>query len=158
MIILAIDPGFERMGISVIQKEKGTKETLLHSECFKTSKEKTFADRLLLIKNKIAQLCQEYKPTVLATESLFMATNLKTGIQVAHARGVIIMTAREYGVSLYEYTPLQIKVAVTGYGKSDKQAVMSMVPKIISIPSVKNSDDELDAIAIGLTCIAYEKL
>lgn len=158
MILLSIDPGFERVGIAVIQKEKGEKEKLLHSECFKTSKTETFADRLLLIKNKISELCTTYKPNLLATESLFMATNLKTGIQVAHARGVIIATAREHGLLLYEYTPLQIKVAVTGYGKSDKQAVMKMVPKIIFIKETKHSDDELDAIAIGLTCIAYEHL
>lgn len=158
MILLSIDPGFERVGIAVIQKEKGGKEKLLHSECFKTSKTETFADRLLLIQNKISSLCVEYNPTILATESLFMATNLKTGIQVAHARGVIIVTARKHGLTLYEYTPLQVKVAVTGYGKSDKQAVMAMVPKILHMEKNTHSDDELDAIAIGLTCIAYEHL
>jgi crossover junction endodeoxyribonuclease RuvC len=155
MIILSIDPGFERVGIAVIKKEKSSKETLIHSECFKTSKDETFADRLVLIATKIEAICEEHKPTLLSTESLFMATNLKTGIQVAHARGVIIATARKHGLEVHEYTPLQVKVAVTGYGKSDKTAVMKMVPKIIHMAEIKHSDDELDAIAIGLTAIAH---
>lgn len=155
MIILAIDPGFERLGIAIIKKEKGVKEVLVYSECFKTSKDKDFADRLLLIEQKLTTICQTYKPEILSIESLFMATNLKTGIQVAHARGVILATCRAHGLHIHEYTPLQVKVAVTGYGKSDKRAVMDMVPKIIRMEELKHSDDELDAIAIGLTVIAH---
>lgn len=155
MIILAIDPGFERIGVAVIEKNKGEKEKLLYSECFKTSPKIAFADRLVCIAEKIDTLCHTYSPHTLVTESLFMATNLKTGIHVAHARGVIIAGARKNNLEVYEYTPLQVKVAVTGYGKSDKKAVMAMVPRIISIPTDITSDDELDAIAIGLTGIAH---
>lgn len=155
MIILAIDPGFERIGIAIIQKNKGEKEKLLYSECFKTKKEWDFADRLLAIEEKISNVCIEYKPEALCIESLFMGVNQKTGIHVAHARGVIIVTARKYGLEIHEYTPLQIKVAVTGYGKSDKKAILFMVPKIIPFDKKITSDDEIDAVAIGLTGIAY---
>jgi crossover junction endodeoxyribonuclease RuvC len=109
----------------------------------------------LAIQEKISEICKEYRADALAIESLFMGVNLKTGIQVAHARGVIIATARSNGLEIHEYTPLQVKVAVTGYGKSDKKAVMFMVPKMIQIEKKITSDDELDAIAIGLTATAY---
>lgn len=155
MIILAIDPGFERIGIAVIQKNKGEKEKLLHSECFKTKKEWDFADRLLAIQTRVSEICAEYKPEILCIESLFMGVNQKTGIHVAHARGVIIVTARKHGLNIHEYTPLQIKVAVTGYGKSDKKAILFMVPKIIAFDKKITSDDEIDAVAIGITGIAY---
>ncbi len=155
MIILAIDPGFERIGIAVIQKNKGEKEKLLHSECFKTKKEWDFADRLLAIERRVSEVCVEYKPEILCIESLFMGVNVKTGIQVAHARGVIIATARGNGLEIHEYTPLQVKVAVTGYGKSDKKAILDMVPRIIAYDKKISSDDEIDAIAIGLTGVAH---
>lgn len=155
MNILAIDPGFERLGVAIIHKEKISKEILIHSECFKTSAKEIFSKRLLLIAQKIEALCIEYKPEILAIESLFFTTNQKTGFHVAEARGVILMLAEKYNLEIKEYTPLQVKVAVTGYGKSDKEGVMKMVPRIISIPKNKTSDDELDAIAIGLTAISY---
>lgn len=155
MIILAIDPGFERLGIALIKKDKTSKEELLYSECFKTSKEFSFSKRLLLIAEKLESICREYMPDILCIESLFLSTNQKTGFHVAEARGVIVMIAEKYNLTVHEYTPLQVKVAVTGYGKSDKEAVMKMVPKIILIQKETNSDDELDAIAIGLTGISY---
>ncbi len=155
MIILAIDPGFERIGIAVIQKNKGEKEKLVYSECFKTKKEWGFPDRLLAIQEKISEICKEYRPDAIAIESLFMGVNLKTGIHVAHARGVIIATARSHKLEIHEYTPLQIKVAVTGYGKSDKKALLDIVPRIIQFDKKISSDDEIDAVAIGLTCIAH---
>lgn len=155
MRILAIDPGFERVGIALLEKEKGQKEKLLFSECFKTPKTDLFSKRLLSIHKKIDELCREYKPEILCIESLFLSTNQKTAIRVAEARGVIVMSAEKNGLTIHEYTPLQIKVAVTGYGKSDKEAVMNMVPKIIHMDQKSTSDDELDAIAIGLTGISY---
>ncbi|MCX6755818.1 MAG: crossover junction endodeoxyribonuclease RuvC, partial [Candidatus Nomurabacteria bacterium] len=99
----------------------------------------------------------EYKPTALAIEKLFFTTNQKTVMGVAEARGVIVYSAIKHGLKIFEYTPPQIKIAVTGYGKSDKSAVMSMVPKLIKIEKIIKSDDELDAIAIGLTCLACER-
>ncbi len=155
MIILSIDPGFERVGVAILEKNKGSKETLIFSECFKTPATLSFPDRLVLIEEEIERVCRDFTPGHLAIETLFMTTNQKTVINVAQARGVLLSTAKRNGLEVHEYTPLQVKVAVTGYGKSDKKAVMSMVPKIIKMETEKKSDDELDAIAIGLTHIAH---
>ncbi len=158
MLILSIDPGFERVGVAIIEKNKGSKEVLVYSECFKTSATLAFPERLVLIEEEIERICKDFVPDHLAIETLFMTTNQKTVINVAQARGVIMATAKKTGLSVYEYTPLQVKVAVTGYGKSDKKAVMAMVPRIIQIDEQKHSDDELDAIAVGLTHIAHEHI
>ncbi len=159
MLILGIDPGFERLGIALVEKEKGQKEKLIFSECFHTSKEKEFVDRLLLLGGKIEEILLQYKPTILSIETLYIETNQKTGMRVSEARGVILYLARKYGLEIYEYTPLQIKSAITGYGKADKKSVMLMIPKLIEISnSRKMLDDELDAIGIALTCTAHKKL
>lgn len=158
MRILSIDPGFERIGIAILDKEKSSKETLLHSECFHTDKNDAFPDRLVTIKKKISACIKMYKPDALAIETLFMAKNKKTGMKVSEARGVIVSEAKEQGLTIYEYSPLQIKIAVTGYGRADKKQVMSMVPRIIALKETSTSDDELDAIAVGLTAVAHEHL
>jgi crossover junction endodeoxyribonuclease RuvC len=155
MKILAIDPGFERIGIAVIEKTNLLKDKLVYSECFKTSAKIPFHARLTLIGNKIEEVIKKYKPETLAIEKLYFTTNQKTVMGVSEARGVIVYCASRNGLNVFEYTPPQIKVAVTGYGKASKEMVMSMVPKLIDIKV--NSDDELDAIAIGLTCLACEK-
>lgn len=158
MKILSIDPGFERVGIAVLeQKNKKEEQNLLYSNCFKTSAKLSFHERLLLIGNEVKNIIKKYKPEVLAIEKLYFTTNQKTAMGVSEARGVIIYCTKEFGLEVFEYTPPQIKIAVTGYGKSDKNMVMSMVPKLIKINKEINSDDELDAIAIGLTCFAHEK-
>ena len=155
MNILAIDPGFERVGIAVIEHKQ--KDVLVYSTCFKTSAKIPFNERLKAIGEEIEKVIKKYKPEVLAIEKLFFTTNQKTVMGVSEARGVIIYVASHLGLSVFEYTPPQIKVAVTGYGKADKNMVMSMVYKLINIENPTNSDDELDAIAVGLTCLAYEK-
>ena len=157
-IILGIDPGFERLGISIIYKQKGKKEELLHSECFKTKAALPFNKRLEQIGDQIENIIEKYKPDILGIENLFLTTNQTTVMRVAETRGVIIYIAEKNNLLIREYTPLQIKMAVTGYGKADKKQVMSMVSKLIDLKGVKTSDDELDAIAVGLTTIAYEKI
>lgn len=157
MYILSVDPGFERIGIAIIEKDGNGKEMLVYSECFKTSAKLPFYERILLIGQKIENVVEQYNPVALAIEKLFFTTNQKTVMGVAEARGVIIYSAVKHGLQIFEYTPPQIKIAVTGYGKSDKSAVMSMVPKLIKIEKIIKSDDELDAIAIGLTCFACER-
>ncbi len=157
MILLSIDPGFERLGLAIIQKEGRGKETLLYSECFKTSAKLPHHERLRLIGNKIKDVIELYKPTELATEKLFFSSNQKTVIPVAEARGVILFIAGTYNLSVCEYSPPEIKVAVTGYGKSDKRQIMEMVPRLISLPKPITSDDEFDAIAIGLTHCAIKR-
>jgi crossover junction endodeoxyribonuclease RuvC len=154
MKILSIDPGYERLGIAVIEKENQT-ERLLFSKCFKTSAKLPHPERLGLIKNEIDKVISEFGPDHLAIETLFFAKNQKTALLVAEARGLIIGTSKSAGLQVSEYGPGQIKVAVTGYGNSDKNAIIKMVPKLIKISSKKLSeikhDDEYDAIAIGLT-------
>jgi len=158
MKIISIDPGFERIGIAVIEKTFLKKDLLLYSNCFKTNPKIPLNERIKNIGNEIERVIKEYKPQALSIEKLYFTTNQKTVMGVAEARGVIIYVATRNNLSVYEYTPPQIKVAVTGYGKASKQMVMSMVPKLIDMDSNINSDDEIDAIAIGLTCLACEKL
>lgn len=155
MKIIAIDPGYERLGIAIIEKESGQKERLVHSECFKTSAKLPHADRLALIKNRLEEVVREFEPTVLAIETLFFSTNKKTALKVAEARGTIISTLRSAGLDVTEFMPNEIKVAVTGYGKSDKNAVIKMTEQLISIKKPIKHDDEYDAIACGLTYFAH---
>ena len=157
MKLLSIDPGFERVGIAVIEHNQKQKDVLLYSACFKTSAKIPFHERLTAIGEEVEKIIKKYKPEALAIEKLYFTTNQKTVMGVSEARGVIIYSASRNGLNIFEYTPPQIKVAVTGYGKADKNMVISMVPKLIEMKTNTNSDDELDAIAIGLTCLACEK-
>ena len=152
MRIISIDPGYERVGIAII--EKNTKEELLYSECFTTPSEKKFEDRLFMIGTEITTLIKKWGPTEMAIETLFFNTNQKTAMRVSEARGVIIYVAKILDLCVYEYTPLQIKNAVTGYGRASKSQVETMTRKLISIGVEKKLDDEIDAIAIGLTACA----
>lgn len=156
--ILSIDPGYERIGVAVIEKTFLKKDKLVFSECFKTSAKIPFPERLRNIGEEVERVIKKYKPEALGIEKLYLTTNQKTVMGVSEARGVIVYTAARNNLSVYEYTPPQIKIAVTGYGKASKEMVMSMVPKLIDIDSTINSDDELDAIAIGLTLLACEKI
>ncbi len=157
-IVLGIDPGFERLGIAVISKIKGQKEELLYSECFKTKSTLPFSERIGQIGEHLEEIIKKYKPSILGIENLFFTTNQTTVMRVAETRGVIIYISGKNNLSVNEYTPLQIKMAVTGYGKADKKQVMNMIPRLIKMPTNKTSDDELDAIAVGITTIAYEKI
>ena len=157
MKIISIDPGFERIGIAIIEKTNLNKDLLVFSECFKTRADIPFPERLKNIGTEIEKVIKKYKPSVMAIEKLYFTTNQKTVMGVSEARGTILYMASKNNLSIYEYTPPQIKVAVTGYGKASKEMILSMVPKLIDINSNINSDDELDAIAIGLTCLACER-
>ena len=159
MKLLSIDPGYERIGIALINHDetRKKKDVLIYSACFKTSSALPFPKRLKAIGKEIERLIVKHKPKVLAIEKLYFAANHKTVMGVSEARGVIVYCSAYNDLKIFEYTPSQIKVAVTGYGKANKKMVMSMVPKLINVPTLTNSDDELDAIAIGLTCLACEK-
>lgn len=155
--ILSIDPGYERIGIAIIEKTFEKKDSLVFSECFKTSTKIPFAERLRNIGEEVEKVIKKHKPEALAIETLYFTTNQKTVMGVSEARGAIVYVAAKNNLKIYEYTPPQIKVAVTGYGKASKDMVMSMVPKLIDIKKEIKSDDELDAIACGLTLLACEK-
>ncbi|MEN9881181.1 MAG: crossover junction endodeoxyribonuclease RuvC, crossover junction endodeoxyribonuclease RuvC [Candidatus Parcubacteria bacterium] len=149
--IIGIDPGFDRLGISIIDKN-GTTETLLFSTCIITSRKDTFEKRLSHIGTSLETILQTYTPEELAIEALFFTTNQKTVITVAEVRGVCIYLCHHYKVKLFEYSPPQIKLAIAGHGKASKEDIAHMVPKILGITLPKKTlDDELDAIAIALT-------
>lgn len=156
MRILGIDPGFERVGIAVLEKNKGDrKEIVLFSECFKTSTKLEFSERLNLIGKEIKKIIKEYNPEILSIETLFLTTNHKTVMHVAEARGVILYEASNANLKIFEASPPQIKIATTGYGKSDKTQIAKMIPMLVEVNTSKKIDDELDAIAIALTAFAH---
>lgn len=156
MKILSIDPGYERVGIAVIEKVDG-KEILIYSNCFKTSAELSFEERLQLIGDEIERVIKKFKPKAFAIEKLFFNTNQKTATKVSEVRGALIYIALKNKLKVFEYTPLQIKVAVAGDGHGDKKQVIEMLKKLILIDKEIKYDDEYDAIAVGLTCFASER-
>lgn len=156
MKVLGIDPGFERLGIAILEKDKAThREVVVHSECFKTSAKLKFEERLELIGTKIKDIIKEHGPDVLSIETLFLTTNHKTVMHVAEARGVVIYEGIVGGLKIFEASPPQIKMAITSDGHADKNQVMKMVKMLVKIDNDKKSDDELDAIAIALTAFAH---
>ena len=166
MRILGIDPGFERLGVAILEKparnefhsggNKGDKkERVLFSECFKTSAKLEFPERLFLIGKEIKKIIKKFQPEILAIETLFFTSNQKTVMHVAEVRGVAIYEASLGELKIFEASPPQIKIAITGYGKANKGQVMKMVRTLVKIAKFKTSDDELDAIAIALTALAH---
>ncbi len=155
--VISVDPGYERLGIAVVEKDGGKKEELIFSECFKTSAKLKHEKRLALLGQEIKKIIKEYEPTDMAIEELFFSNNQKTAMRVAEARGVIIYEASLQNIQVYEYKPVEIKMAVTGYGKSTKNQVISMVKRLIKIPPTVKNDDEFDAIATGLTHTASKR-
>lgn len=156
--IISIDPGYDRIGVAILEKEIGSREVLVSSQCIETNREDSLDDRIAAMAKIIAEIITEYQPTALAIENLFMKNNKNTAMGVAEARGVIKYIAGQAGLSVHEFNPLQIKTAVTGYGKSTKDQVQMMVEKLITLPDRKMRDDEIDAIAIGLTYFAHAPL
>ncbi|MCW9054924.1 MAG: crossover junction endodeoxyribonuclease RuvC [Candidatus Pacebacteria bacterium] len=158
MRILATDPGYERLGIAIIETATQNKDTLLYSDCFRTNSKDSFEKRLHMIGEEIERLIQEYTPEVFATEKLYFSSNKTTALYVAEVRGVSRYLSEKYKLRQFEYTPLQIKSAVTGHGKSDKSQIAKMTHHLIDIKKEYMLDDEYDAIAIALTCIATERI
>ncbi len=155
MKIISIDPGYERVGIAILEKENSSsKEILLYSDCFQTDKKDSFEIRLKNIGEELEKLIKKYKPKILAIESLFFNSNQKTALKVSEAKGMMKYVALVNGLEILEFTPLQIKIAITGYGRSDKNQVTIMLPHLINIKKKVKYDDEYDAIAIGLTYFA----
>jgi len=154
MKVLGIDPGYDRLGIAVVEKENG-QEKLLFSECILTDKNADLGARIHIAGQSFNKLLEVHKPDAVALETIFFNKNIKTAIGVAQMRGVLLFLAKEAGCVVSEYGPQEIKTAVTGYGKSDKKAVIDMVKRLVK--GVPNSalDDEYDAIAVAVTCLAH---
>ncbi|MFZ2151555.1 MAG: crossover junction endodeoxyribonuclease RuvC [Minisyncoccia bacterium] len=150
MRILGIDPGFGRLGIGIVDVHQG-KETCVYSECFETNPKDTFHTRLKSVGEKIQTLCEKWQPNAASVETLFFEKNQKTAMSVAEARGVIVYELLKNKVSVSEYSPLQVKMALTGFGKAEKSQVAFMVQKLLHLEKEKRIDDELDALALAIT-------
>jgi crossover junction endodeoxyribonuclease RuvC len=154
MRIIAIDPGYDRLGVAVLEGD-GTSPVIVFSACVTTNKNLAFPERLAALGEDFAKLLNVYTPEALAVETLFFNKNAKTAIEVAEARGVLLYLAATKCLPVHEYSPQAIKLAVTGYGKSDKTAVTAMVKRLAAGVPETALDDEYDAIAIGITCLAH---
>lgn len=150
MIILGFDPGLATLGYGVIKKEARGKPIMLDYGIISTPKDENLAVRLALLEKGIKQVIDTYKPDEIAMEELFFAKNVKTGIAVAHARGVLLLTANKECGRIFEYTPLQIKQALTGYGRAEKKQIQEMVKTRLGLKSIPRPDDAADALAVAL--------
>ncbi|HUQ30149.1 MAG TPA: crossover junction endodeoxyribonuclease RuvC [Candidatus Paceibacterota bacterium] len=157
MRVLAIDPGFDRLGIAILEGDP-SQPTLVWSDCVLPPKGKR-EERLAAVLAAVALAIETYSPALLALETLFFSTNKKTAIGVAEARGAILAAAGSAGIPLREFSPQQVKLAVTGYGAADKRAVALMIPRLLVLPPKKKRlDDEFDAIAVGIAALAERSL
>ena len=156
MKVLAIDPGYDRLGVAVMEKING-RETLLYSTCLLSDKKASLPDRLLTLGESLEALINEHQPKQVAIETLFFNKNQKTAVAVAEARGMVIFLARKHGALVKEFGPAEVKVAVTGYGKSDNRAVMEMLKRLVPDLPTRALDDEYDAIAVAVTALAHQR-
>ena len=147
--ILGIDPGYAIVGFGVLEYD-GYKFTPVHFGAITTEAGTDFNLRLKTIYDDMNTVMTTFKPDVMAIEKLFFNTNQKTGIDVAQARGVILLSAINAGVPVYEYTPLQVKQSVVGYGRAEKPQVMDMTRRILGLATVPKPDDTADALAIAI--------
>lgn len=157
MKILGIDPGIGRMGWGVITLLHASRLTVDGYGCVETEPNSDIPGRLFAIYDEVCRIIDEYKPNVLSIEDLFFAKNVKTAFSVGQARGVILLAASQKNLSIHIYTPLQVKSAVTGYGKADKKQVAQMVKLQLNMQEVPKLDDVSDALAIALTHAVTKK-
>ncbi len=149
-IILGIDPGFDRLGFGFLGVQ-GSKVRVIDYGVITTDKALSFEKRLAQIAVDLRELIKEHKPDVMGIETLFFAQNTTTAMTVAEARGVVRLIAAEHGVSIVEFGPSQIKKALTGDGKANKQAMEMMITKLLNLTAVPKPDDAADALAVALT-------
>ncbi len=149
MVILGIDPGVATIGFGVVRAERG-KNTLQQYGVITTPAGIPLSQRLVQISEDMEQLIRQFKPDEMAVEELFFSKNITTGIAVAHGRGVILLAAEKLGVPVFEYTPMQVKQAVVGYGAAQKRQVMLMTQRLLGMKEVPRPDDAADALAIAI--------
>lgn len=151
MIILSIDPGVERVGFAILERESHSKAiNCLHSGMVLTEKTSTREERFAIIFEHVSKFIDQYRPDCLVIEELFYSKNVKTAISVAQAQGLLYLAAAQHSIPLHSLPPNTIKMRVTGYGNADKRAVQKMVELQIKLPKKKRIDDEYDAIACGM--------
>ena len=149
MIILGIDPGFAIVGYGVLEYRINHFRVLDYGAITTDAKTPMY-DRFLSIYKDLNQVIEKYKPDFMAIEELFFNTNRTTAINVAQARGILLLSALQHGVKIFEYTPLQVKQAVAGYGRAEKQQVQQMVKILLNLDKVPKPDDTADALAIAI--------
>lgn len=158
MIIVGFDPGLATLGYGVIKTDKRAKPEMIDYGIVSTGKEENLAVRLCMLEKGVEQIIKKFKPDEIAIEELFFAKNVKTAINVAHARGVILLTANKHCPNIFEYTPLQIKQALTGYGRADKNQIQQMVKTTLRLKGIPRPDDAADALAVALCHAQTNKL
>ncbi|HWP61719.1 MAG TPA: crossover junction endodeoxyribonuclease RuvC [Candidatus Paceibacterota bacterium] len=156
MKVLAIDPGYGRCGVAVVEKSAG-KEVLIYSDCIETASTDGFPERVAAVTAACAKLIAEHAPDCIAIEKLYFSNNAKTAMRVAEVRGALIQMAAERDVRVFEYGPGQIKSATTGSGSADKQQIAKMLHALMRIEKKIRYDDEYDAIAIGVAHLALSR-
>jgi len=148
MRVLGIDPGFDRLGLAVLEGDP-SRPTHVWSDCVSPPKG-AMEERLSAVQSAVEDAIRTYAPDVLALETLFFSTNKKTAMMVAEARGAVLSAAGEVGITVREFSPGTVKLAVTGDGRADKSAIARMIPHLLTLPPKKRLDDELDAIAVAM--------
>jgi len=163
MIILGIDPGLATVGFGVIKKIKDKKAEVIDYGCILTTPDLCTGDRLKIINNELSKLIKKHQPRIMAVENLFFFKNLKTAMPVSQAKGVILLTAAKKKIPVYEFFPLQVKMAITGYGRAEKKQVQKMIQTMLNLeekPKDKNKrkDDATDALGIALCYTIKSKI
>ncbi len=160
MIILGIDPGIAKVGFAVIRKNKGSVKEIhkdikcLDYGCITTSPKLSTPERLKKIADDLKKLIKEYNPKILAVENVYFFKNLKTALPVSQAKGVILLAAAQNNIPVHEFTPLQVKMAVSGYGRADKAQIQNMTQILFNLAELPKPDDAADALAVA-ACYAF---
>ncbi|MEK7644476.1 MAG: crossover junction endodeoxyribonuclease RuvC [Patescibacteria group bacterium] len=155
--ILGIDPGFGRLGYGIIEQKSGDWVALDYG-CIETSPKNTFVERILQIHNELKEIIAKYKPTRAGVEELFFYKNVTTAVQVGQARGVVLLTLSQAKIPIDEFTPLEVKQAITGYGRAEKGQIQTMVAMILKLKNKKIQDDAADALAVAITVAHMSKI
>lgn len=150
MRVLGIDPGYGRVGWAILEGDSA-KQKVIECGCLETDSEEKLSDRLAMIYQYIIKLVEKYKPDEAAVEELYYFKNAKTVIGVGQARGVILLGLTKKHIEVFDYTPLQIKSTIAGYGKADKKQVQEMVKRLLTLKKIPKPDDAADAVAVALT-------
>ena len=156
MIILGIDPGTATTGYALVKKQKNNSFEIVDFGVISTKKTKSDSERLLEVQKDLAKIISKYKPEIAGVEKLYFENNAKTAMTVSQARGVVLLTLQQKKVKLLEFTPLQVKSMICGYGKAEKKQVQLMVQKTFNLKSLPKPDDAADALAIAL-CAGFKK-
>lgn len=148
MVIIGIDPGFALTGWSIVQIDRGN-PSMKDYGCIETLASNIFPKRLEIVYSELQNIFRQHQPDAFVVEELFFNNNAKTVIQVGQARGVIMLAAQHFGIPIFEYTPLQVKMALTGYGRADKTQMQRMVQQVFKLKELPKPDDAADALAVA---------